>query len=476
MNPTAGRFVFTPDVLWTTAARPERLIAVRSRNVSLSGWGLYPRVDCDLVRPSSLSDVRALYDNGATVVPRGLGRSYADQAINAGGCVADLTGLDRYRDFDPATGRLTCEAGVSLEKILDDFAPRGFMPMITPGTKFVTIGGCIANDIHGKAHHADGCFSRCTESFRITLANGETVNASPDENADLYWANFGGLGLLGVITEATIRLRKVETTYFDQTAVECEDLDAMLDALDEYNHLPYSVAWVDSLATGAKLGRGVLTVGDHLKAADLPAKYKKEPLRVSPPSPIAVPFPLPSATLNTATIRLANVVLDQVQKHGAAVAHYEKFFYPLDAIGDWNLGYGARGFTQYQFVIPMKDGRKNIRELMETIATCGQAPFLNVLKRFGPERPETQLSFPFEGYTFAIDFPVRDGLPEVLRKLDERVLQMGGRIYLGKDAFLGRDMFEQMYPKLAEWKAVKAKYDPDGKLSSNIGRRLGLSA
>jgi len=349
------------------------------------------------------------------------------------------------------------------------------MPMVTPGTKFVTVGGCIANDVHGKGHHVDGCFSSCTESFRILLADGAVVQASRTENADLFWANFGGMGLLGIILEATIQLRRVETLWFNQTAISIGSLDEMLDALDEYHHLPYSVAWVDSLATGKNLGKGVLTVGSHASYDELPARQKKRPLAVSTPSKVELPIELPSQALNVTTIRILNLILDQVQRHGAAIAHYEKFFYPLDFIGEWNRGYGPRGFTQYQFVVPAKDGRKNIRELLSTIASSGQSPFLNVLKRFGPEHPDTMLSFPMEGYTFAVDFPIRRGLKELLHGLDQQVAAMGGRIYLGKDAFMERATFESMYPRLTDWKAVKSKWDPTNHFTSTQAQRLGLA-
>ncbi len=449
---------------------------VKTAQQTLAGWGNYPRVACEVARPETTKDLHALLtaqpDGG--LLARGLGRSYGDPAVSDTGVVVDCTRLDCYRDFDPDTGLLTCEAGVSLEMILRDFAPRGFMPMITPGTKFVTVGGCIANDIHGKAHHVDGCFSQCTESFKILLADGRHLTASPTENADLYWANFGGMGLLGIITEATIRLRPIDTTFFRQRGITVPNLDALFDALDEYHHMPYSVAWIDSMATGADMGRGVLTVGDHATIRDLGHKQQRNPLAVSPPSPLVLPFEMPSGALNTTTIRLLNVVLEQVQKRASPISHYEGFFYPLDFIDKWNRGYGARGFCQYQFVVPMENGRQNVRELLEMVSTSGQAPFLNVFKKFGAERPETMLSFPFEGYTFAIDFPVRDGLQDLLRRMDQRVVQMGGRVYLGKDAFLERDLFEQMYPRLDQWRAIKAKYDPHNRFTSNLGRRLGL--
>lgn len=445
----------------------------------LSGWGNYPRVSCDVVAVDSEAELRrALHSDadGDARVPRGLGRSYADQAVSDTGLVVNCTGLDRYLGFDAMTGLLTCEAGVTLEMILRDFGPQGFLPMISPGTKFVTVGGCIANDIHGKAHHVDGCFSRCTESFRVLLASGDVVNASAEENADLYWASFGGMGLLGVIMDATIRLRRVETTFFRQTAVAVANLTELIEAFEQYSEEPYSVAWIDSLAVGANLGRGVLTFGDHAKLDDLPESQRRRPLVVSDPSPLVLPFKLPSAALNGTTIRVLNSVLEQMQRRGKAIAHYEKFFYPLDFVGSWNRGYGARGFTQYQFVIPVQNGAKHMAELLGVIARSGQSPFLNVLKRLGAERLETMLSFPMDGYTFAIDFPIRDGLEQLLHRLDDRIVEMGGRVYLGKDAFLRQAQFESMYDKLDAWRAVKAKYDPKSKFSSNLGRRLGLSS
>ena len=441
---------------------------------TLAGWGNHPRVDCLVAHPETSRDVRRAVTRAGTIA-RGLGRSYGDPAVNGEGRVVDMVGLDGYLGFDEATGVLRCEAGVTLGQIIADFAPRGFFPAVTPGTKFVTIGGCIANDVHGKAHHADGCFSTCVDSFHMLLASGEVVECSREANADLFWGTFGGMGLLGIVLDATLRLRPIETTYFLQKAIEARNLDEMLDAIEESDAIfPYSVAWIDSLAKGPSLGRGVLTVGDRASLDDLGPSQRRTPLRVAPPSPLVVPFDLPSAALSTLTIRILNVVLDQVQSHGAAVAHYEKFFYPLDFVGEWKRGYGKRGFTQYQFVIPLEGGRERMRTILARIANSGCAPFLNVLKRFG-EANEAPLSFPFRGWTFAIDFPITDGLAPLLADLDAIVLEAGGRVYLGKDAFLDAHTFRAMYPRLGEWLEVKRRVDPEGVFSSNLGRRLDLT-
>lgn len=439
----------------------------------LSGWGLHPRGECRLFEPETIGELARGLDRRGTIA-RGLGRSYGDPALNSGGQVATLTRMDRLLGFDEHTGVLRCEAGVSLARIIQAFGPRGWFPAITPGTKYVTIGGSIANDIHGKGHHAQGSFAECVDSMKLLLADGTLVDASRSENADLFWASFGGMGLLGVIVETTLRLRRIETTYYRQKAIVVKNLEEMLDAFDTTNtEYPYSVAYIDPLATGDDLGRGVLTVGDHARLEDLPARLRRDPLHLSGNPLVAVPFELPSATLNPASIRLVNVVIKSVLTNAAKIAHYEKFFYPLDAIGHWNRGYGKSGFTQYQFVVPLTDGRRVMRGILDAIVRSGSLPFLNILKRMG-KASGGHLSFPFEGYTFAIDFPIREGTPALTRRLDKMVLEAGGRIYLGKDAFLDAETFAAMYPRLPEWIEIKRRFDPTGVFTSDQARRLRL--
>jgi len=445
-----------------------------ARAVSLSGWGANLRAPCFLVEPECPEDVPRELDPVGTV-PRGLGRSYGDAALNAGGQVIGLTRLDRYLGFDAAAGTLSCEAGVSLARIISDFAPRGFFPAITPGTKYVTVGGCIANDVHGKAHHVQGSFSTCVERFQMLLASGEVVNVSREERPDLFWGTFGGMGLLGVVLSATLRLRKIETTYFRQKALPARDLDDMFRILEESDRtFPYSVATLDVFAKGARLGRGVVVVGDHATRDELPAPLREDPLRVGPPPRVTVPFDLPDITLNPLSMRAVNALIQRLQASAGAFGHYDKFFYPLDMIADWNRGYGRRGFTQYQFVIPFEDGPRRMRAILETIFSAGELPFLNVLKRFGPAGLGV-LSFPREGYTLAIDFPVRPSTPALLRRLDAMVLEAGGRVYLGKDAFLDAPTFHAMYPAASAFEELKARVDPSSVFTSNLARRVGLA-
>jgi decaprenylphospho-beta-D-ribofuranose 2-oxidase len=440
----------------------------------LSGWGSNLRADCELIEPETPDAVAGRIDRSGTVA-RGLGRSYGDPALNAGRRVIGMSRLDRYLAFDPESGVLTCEAGVSLGQIIEDFAPRGWFPMITPGTKFVTIGGCIACDVHGKAHHAQGAFSACVEAITVLLASGEVVVASRTELPDLFWATFGGMGLLGIVLTATLRLRKIETTYFRQKSIRVSDLDAMLASLEEHDQtFPYSLATIDVFGTGARLGRGVLMLGDHARRDELPANLAKQPLKVSGPPRLAVPFELPELAFNRWTIRIANAVILQTQARKPALAHYSGFVYPLDGVAHWNRLIGGRGFAQYQFVIPFADGSKRMRAILEPILSSGELPWLNVLKRLG-KASGGPLSFPQEGYTFAIDFPIRANTVAFLRRLDAMVLDAGGRVYLGKDSYLERASFRAMYPAWGDWLATKTKYDPDGVFSSDLGRRLGLA-
>jgi decaprenylphospho-beta-D-ribofuranose 2-oxidase len=438
----------------------------------LTGWGNIPHSISKVAYPREEQDIK-----GSLVadkfIARGLGRSYADQSTNTGHKVLRLEKMNHFLSFDEATGVLECEAGLTLEEIIQTLTPRGWFPMITPGTKYITIGGAIANDIHGKAHHADGSFVNCVYDFTILLADNRIIKASREENADLFWANFGGLGLLGVILTARVQLRKVETTYFVQKAVAAKNLDDMLKAIDASDKdYSSSVAWIDSLAKGKKLGRGVLTMGNHAKLGDLPSSLRSNPLKLGKKAKLTVPFYLPAFTLNTFTVSILNTVLNVMQKSAPSISHYDKFFYPLDMINNWNRGYGKRGFIQYQFVIPMNNGGENIRKILEEITKSGCVPFLNVLKKFG--KGQGHLSFPFEGYTFAIDFPVTSRLKAFTRKLDQMILEMGGRIYLGKDAYLDESMFKAMYPEFREWLGTKKKYDPHNVFSSDLSRRIGL--
>jgi hypothetical protein len=272
-----------------------------------------------------------------------------------------------------------------------------------------------------------------------------------------------------------MQLRKIETTYFRQKSIAIKNLDQLLEALELYDKTyNYSVAWIDALAKGKKTGSGVLTLGNAAGLADLTPRFRKNPLKLHPAKKLNLPFFLPNFTLNNITVRILNKVIAFVQNSPADIVHYEKFFFPLDAIDNWNRGYGERGFIQYQFVIPKENGRENLLSILESIANSGCTPFLNVFKTMG--KSQGILSFPFEGYTLAIDFPMSEKLKKYIPVLDKKVLEANGRIYLGKDALLDKETFFKMYPQAREWLQIKARYDPHNIFTSNISRRLGLQS
>lgn len=456
-----------------TFIRRKKRLAIPPKNLEkLSGWGNYLVGESTVVKPRYNEDViKALQERN--LIARGLGRSYGDQAMNDNHCVAICTQLNHFLSWNAEEGILECQAGATLEEIISTFAPQGWFPMICPGTKFVTIGGAIANDIHGKAHHIDGTFINCVLSFTILLADGRVVAASRTENADLFHANFGGLGLLGIILTVRMQLRRIETSYFNQRSVVIHHLDHMLETLDRYDcDYSYSVAWINALAKGSRLGSGVITFGNAAKLSELPDKLKANPLKLHSQAKMSLPLFLPSFALNNLTVRLLNDVISHTLNSPAPFVHYEKFFFPLDSINNWNRGYGKRGFIQYQFVIPEEGGKKNLTEILRLIADSGCTPFLNVFKKMG--EGQGILSFPFSGYTLAIDFPITQKLMSFTPRLDEKVLEAGGRLYLGKDALLGEKMFKAMYPRYPEWLEVKRQFDPQNVFSSNISRRLGL--
>ncbi|HET8938335.1 MAG TPA: FAD-binding oxidoreductase [Polyangiales bacterium] len=441
--------------------------------VELAGWGANLRSRCKLVEPEVPAELRKFLNQ--RMIARGLGRSYGDPALNAGGLVVGMRKLDRFLDFDENTGILNAEAGVSLLQIIHSFGPRGFFPMISPGTQYVTIGGCIANDIHGKAHHSQGSFANSVESMRVLLANGEVVSCSRSQLPDLFWASFGGMGLLGIILSAEIKLRRVETAYYTERFMKLPNLDELMTAIDETDKdYAYSVATVDVYGRGPGLGRGVCNMGNIAALSDLPPELQKDPLRIAPEAKLVVPFEMPEMTLNPLTIRMVNAYAQYKQSHKTGITHYTDFTYPLDIAQEWYRVYGPRGFTQYQFVIPFKDGHEVMHSLFDAMTSSGEMPNLNVLKRMG-KQSEGLLSFPTEGYTLAIDFPVRSGTVALTRRLDAMVLEAGGRIYLGKDSYVEPDTFRKMYPRLDEWLAIKAKYDPENIFVSDLSRRVGLT-
>jgi len=449
---------------------------------SLSGWGRYPVERCHLFRPEKCSDIAATlaFGSQSSYISRGLGRSYGDAALNADAGVIWHIRLNRFLAFDETTGVLECESGVSLAEIVHYFLPRGWFLGVTPGTKYVSIGGAIAADIHGKNHHRDGSFSNFVVDFRLLTPTGEILVCSPLQNADVFWATVGGMGLTGVILSARVRLRRTDSAYVFVDYYRASDLEDALATMEESDEqYDYSVAWIDALATGKFMGRSVLMRGKHAPAAELPTRLRKR-LRATDRSTLPrgpkwkLPFDFPSVTLNPLTVRLFNAAYYAVHRTAPhQLVDLEKFFYPLDAIDQWNRMYGKRGFVQYQIALPPAAGRDGLRIVLDRLSRSGRGSFLAVLKRFG-DPGSGLLSFPLRGYTLALDIPFARGLVPFLHELDRITLDHGGRIYLAKDSVVRAEDFAAMYPNLDAFRAIQRKLDPQRLFSSSMARRLKI--
>lgn len=441
----------------------------------ITGWGRTSPTHSDLLRVESESDVgEAVASAGARgVLARGLGRSYGDAAQDGGGDVLDMTALSRVA-LDSDRGVLTAEAGASLDEILRVIVPQGFFVPVTPGTRFVTVGGAVAADIHGKNHHREGSMGSHVGRLRLVMGDGEVLECGPDSSPETFWATVGGMGLTGVVTEAEIGLLAIETSRMRVDADRFDRLEdlmaAMVEGDDAYR---YSVAWVDSISAS---GRGVLTRGDHARLADLPSGLASDPLEYDPQPRLAAPPWAPSSLLNPMSVRAFNEAwYRKAPRHRVGeIQSIPAFFHPLDGVRHWNRIYGKRGFLQYQFVVPDEAGAL-VGETLAALREAGAPSFLTVLKRFGPGNA-APLSFPLQGWTLAADVPagVAD-LGAVLDRLDERVIDAGGRIYLAKDSRMSAATFRAGYPRLDEWLEVRESLDPKGVFISDQARRLGLA-
>jgi len=451
-------------------------LSISDQEQLLTGWG---RTCPSLARVQPCTSTEEVQQGvrsaGARgVLARGLGRSYGDAAQSGGGTVLDLHSLDDI-SYDPASGTVTAGAGASLDSVMKAIVPAGAFVPVTPGTRMVTIGGAISADVHGKNHHVDGTFGSHVLALTLVDGSGDVRELRPEgDTAAAFWATVGGMGLTGVITEATFDVIPVTSSLMSVDTQRANDLDEVMSTIikgdDKYR---YTVAWIDTVSRSA---RGVITSGDHAPIEQLSAKQRTHALAFEPKAIATAPTIFPSGLLNKLTIRAFNEAwfrkapksqFGDLQSIGA-------FFHPLDGVQDWNRIYGPRGFLQYQFVVP-DSASHLIRVALDKLRQVGAPSFLTVLKRFGPANP-APLSFPQQGWTLAADVPAGvDGLGQALDDLDDLIAQAGGRLYLAKDSRQSPQMFTCTYPRLSEWQQVRDELDPRGVFTSDLGRRLSIS-
>jgi FAD/FMN-containing dehydrogenase len=434
----------------------------------LEGWGRFPRLHSEVLGLRDLAGARQALAGRPSLIARGNGRAYGDAALSRHAVLCTLPS-NRILAFDPIDGRITCEAGLLLADLLEFCVPHGFFPPVTPGTRYVTIGGMVAADVHGKNHHGAGSFGHHVEHMLILTADGQVRTASRTENPELFFATIGGMGLTGIALEITFRLLPIETAMIRQETRRAADLDAVLESFEQTAHWTYSVAWIDCLARGASMGRSLLFVGEHATAIEAPA----DALELPAGRQLRVPFDLPGFVLNGFTVRAFNALYYARGRPGTRIVSCLPYFYPLDALLDWNRIYGPAGFVQYQCVIPKPAGRAGLALLLERIAHAGLGSFLAVLKLFGAEK-SGPLSFPMQGYTLALDFPARPAAFNLMLELDAVVADHGGRIYLAKDARAGAALLRRGYPELDSFMTVREAVDPNRKFASLQSERLGL--
>jgi FAD/FMN-containing dehydrogenase len=439
----------------------------------IANWGNYPVMESVEQTPTLLEDMVNCVKGATEFIPRGNGRCYGDASLAAN--TVCTVKFDKILSFDITCGIFECQSGITLDQVLEVIVPKGWFLPVTPGTKFITVGGAVASDVHGKNHHVDGCFSHHVDEMDVLLADGRQVTCTPASHTDLFEATCGGMGLTGVITRVKFRLKKIETSYIRQKQVKAANLEEIIQLFEQYKDYTYSVAWIDCLKKGKGFGRSILILGEHAVMDDLDVRQRSAPLQLPGKKQITFPFNLPSWVLNSFTVKAFNFLYygKNFKKEITNTVSYEPFFYPLDAILHWNRGYGKKGFIQYQFVIPM-EAKQGLIEILQRISDKGLGSFLAVLKIFG--RQDSLIGFPMEGYTLALDIPVRKGLFETLDELDRIVLKYGGRLYMSKDARMRPEILKAGYKHLPQFLSIVRKYNPYGKIRSMQSDRLGLTS
>ncbi len=430
--------------------------------MELTSWGRYPRIKASGKHFETREQLKRQMDQDGDLIAYGMGRSYGDSALNQR--VVFSSRFNKIMNFNPETGLVACESGVSLQELISVFLPQGWFLSVTPGTRLISVGGAIASDVHGKNHHVAGCFSTSVDSFELMLPGGEVVLCSREENERLFRATCGGMGLTGIILTAVIRLQKVKSAFIRETVKQCRNLEEIFHCFEQYQKLPYSVAWIDCLESGEKVGRSVLMAGEHADTGSLDIKLNR---------PVSVPFDFPGFCLNRYSVKLFNRLYYHTRSTFVEnrLVPLDPFFYPLDSIGHWNRIYGKGGFTQYQLVLPKTASYEGLKLILDRIAKQGLGSFLAVLKLCGPGNGN-DLSFPIEGYSLALDLKIEKKLFPFLNELDRIVIDFGGRLYLTKDVRMSKDVFRKGYPLWETFAELRETMGMKEKFNSLQSRRL----
>ncbi|MEK9657140.1 MAG: FAD-binding oxidoreductase [bacterium] len=442
---------------------------------TISNWGNTPKIRASLIPFHQFDQLREVIHHTQHVIPRGMGRCYGDSSLNA--TIISTTEFNQITTFDSQRGVIICQSGVTLDTILKKIIPAGWFLPVTPGTKYVTLGGAVAANVHGKNHHVHGSLSQHILYFDLLMSDGKIVRCSKNDLSDLFYMTCGGMGLTGVIINIAMQLIPIKSSYIRQKTVRAKNLDAIMTLFDSHHHWTYSVAWIDCLAKGSSLGRSILMLGEHAHENELTELHSEPLLTYSCKRKKRIPFFLPNGFLNTWTVRLFNTVYFHMSPKSDAtkIVDYDSFFYPLDHIHDWNKCYGKQGFTQYQCVFPLNTSRDGLRKILERISQSGQGSFLAVLKRFGNESLPG-LSFPMEGYTLALDFPMTPKTCLLMDKLDTIVNTYNGRLYLAKDSRMSADFFKSTYKDFDQFVSLKKNIDARKLFESLQSRRLHINS
>lgn len=437
----------------------------------ITNWGNYPRTEAEEFFFESAPELSHKISSHDSLIARGMGKCYGDSSL--GRTVASSLHFNKITSLDLDRGIITCHAGVTLDDILNIVIPKGWFIPVSPGTKFITVGGAIAADVHGKNHHREGTFSEHILSFEIMLHDGAIMQCSKEENAELFYLTCGGMGLTGIILSATFRLKKIESNKMRGEKIRAANLGEAMQLFEESSSWTYSVAWIDCLATGKSKGRSVMMRGEHATVAEAGENnlFSEDGKRK-----FNVPFYFPEFTLNSFSVKVFNeayyrIAPRQTRKY---ISSFDSFFYPLDAILHWNKIYGRRGFTQYQFVLPLEASKEGLNKILDRISKSNMGSFLAVLKLFG-EQNQNVFSFPMKGYTLALDFPVTKKLFPLLNELDAMVTDFGGRIYLAKDMRVSGETLKRMYSGYDRFSEGIRKYNPGLRFRSLQSDRTGIT-